>query len=262
MSYVGYSEPYPGSRGDTFMRRGGRPGQHRGSDTAPGGVHAISAADGRIAAKLFTAALGNIVVISFDDGKYMGIAHLATQSAFPTGARVTRGNSVGAFIGNTGTASSGRHMHYTIGDDPRGIISGHVQDPIAWFEDHPARGVVTPASGGSTPFNPPTSSPSTPIEDQKDEDMITAISTHVTPSRIDHFGQEFVHHSGSVVKSQFVANIETVGDKFITIENSGQLDAILDARGIPYNDYIKLAAGKSWSRAAINTELLNRLVKR
>lgn len=173
MTYVGYSEPYPFTRGDTFMRRGGKPGQHRGSDTAPGGLPALSMADGVIAARTKTVALGNIVVIKFADGKFQGIAHLAAPSTLPIGARVERLGNVGATIGNTGTASKGRHMHYTLGNDLFGIISGHVEDPIAYVQSHPVRltPIVTPANSGTkTPVAPP-------VPEEEEENMIKIINS-------------------------------------------------------------------------------------
>lgn len=238
MTYVGYSEPYPFTRGDTFMRRRGRPGQHRGTDTAPGGLPALSCADGRIAARTWTAALGHIVVIAFDDGKYMGIAHLAAKSTLPTGSRVYRLGSVGAMIGNTGTASSGRHMHYTIGDDPLGIIAGHVQDPIAYIMEHPPR----PLQTAILPVPHPA------LTETQEEIMITTRSNwDGANGRIDTFGQEFVYHSKSGTRSEFVAKVDSAEDVLIPLNNTEELDAILDARGIDYNDYINLKPGETWS---------------
>lgn len=136
-TYTGYLEPFPGAPGDGFMMRAGRPGQHRGSDRAPGGIESRSPADGVLVAKHWTHALGNIVVIRHADGKYTGKAHLATQSRFAVGSFIPLLGSVGAQIGNTGSASKGRHEHTTLGDDLMGIVEGHVQDPRAWYAAHP-----------------------------------------------------------------------------------------------------------------------------
>jgi murein DD-endopeptidase MepM/ murein hydrolase activator NlpD len=147
MSYVQYAEPYAAARGDRYGAKAGRRTSHRGQDTAPGGLPALSPAAGTIVEKTSSAALGNIVVIAHADGKHTGVAHLASQSRLPLGAHVGRLGDIGANIGATGTAQNGRHMHYTLGDDVLGIISGHVQDPLAYFADH-AQPETSSASGG------------------------------------------------------------------------------------------------------------------
>ena len=136
MTYVQYAEPYPGGRGDRFGDTAGRVRPHRGQDTAPGGLPTLAMAQGRIVRKLWSAELGNVTVLAHADGKYSGYAHAATASALPLGTLVKRLGNVGNTIGATGTAATGRHCHYTIGDDVEGILGGHVQDPLTWIADH------------------------------------------------------------------------------------------------------------------------------
>ncbi|SEM73192.1 M23 family metallopeptidase [Cryobacterium luteum] len=155
MSYVQYSEPYPSSRGDRYGATKGRSGPHRGQDTAPGGLPALAVARGRIVRKIWSAALGNIVVLQHADGKYSGYCHLATPSTYAIGVYVNRGESVGAAIGATGTAQTGRHLHYTIGDDITGVLSGHVQDPLVWINAHTSAaptGVSATSGAATTPI--------------------------------------------------------------------------------------------------------------
>jgi len=143
-----YAEPYPESRGDLFGATEGRVRPHRGQDTAPGGLPALAIAAGTIVAKTWSGELGHIVVIEMADGKFSGSCHLATASRFPIGHEVGILGDLGALIGSTGTAAKGRHLHYTLGDDLLGIISGHVQDPLAYIKAHQAG----PAALGLTPI--------------------------------------------------------------------------------------------------------------
>jgi len=136
VSYTQYAEPYPASRGDRYGATAGRATSHRGQDTAPGGLPALALARGKIVKKHFSNALGNIVTLEHPDGKFTSYTHLDSQSVYLVGTPVALGASVGAFIGKTGTAQNGRHLHYTLGDDLNGVISGHVQDPLEWIAAH------------------------------------------------------------------------------------------------------------------------------
>lgn len=137
-----YSEPYRHARGDRFGSTVNRPTPHRGQDTAPGGKPAVALADGLVAGirnvrpdgRLENGILGKIVVVQHADGKFSGYAHLASISV-RVGQAVKRGQPLGV-IGNTGSASAGRHLHYTLGNDKFGVEFGHVQDPIAWITAH------------------------------------------------------------------------------------------------------------------------------
>lgn len=138
-TYVQYIEPYPQSRGDRFGATAGRRNAHRGQDTAPGGKPAVALADGQVVGirgyhaggKLENGVLGLVVVTRHADGKFVGQAHLASISAH-VGQTVKRGQQLGV-IGNTGSASAGRHLHYTLGDDVWGVEVGHVQDPLPYI---------------------------------------------------------------------------------------------------------------------------------
>ncbi|MBD8467661.1 MULTISPECIES: M23 family metallopeptidase [Plantibacter] len=93
---------------------GGRTQPHRGLDYQPGAGAAIPAvAAGVVSANRWNAALGNVLVIAHPDGMYSGYSHLAAASPHQVGAAVVRGEPVGV-VGNTGSASSGAHLHLTI----------------------------------------------------------------------------------------------------------------------------------------------------
>lgn len=151
MVNVKYTEPYPRTRGDRFGSTVNRPSPHRGQDTAPGGKPAIAVADGQVAGirnvrpdgRLENGILGKIVVVQHADGKFSGYAHL-DSIAVRSGQAVKRGQKLG-MIGNTGAASSGRHLHYTLGDDRFGIEGGHVEDPIAWIAAHADPPAIRPS---------------------------------------------------------------------------------------------------------------------
>jgi hypothetical protein len=144
--YVQYSEPYPESRGDRFGATAGRTQPHRGQDTAPGGLPAQAVADGVVYGTRWDPAMGNVVVLAHADGKFSGYGHLLHR-AIAVGARVSRLGNLPT-IGATGTAAKGRHLHYTLGSDPWGIIAGHVEDPLAWIGHHTAPApAVLPAGG-------------------------------------------------------------------------------------------------------------------
>lgn len=137
MTYVQYDEPYPYSRGDRFGATEGRVRAHRGQDTAPGGLPALAVADGRFVGSTWSNELGNCVAIAHADGKFSGYAHLANYNGAEAGRSISRGAGFG-LIGATGSAARGRHLHYTIGNDAWGLISGAVEDPLAWILAHGA----------------------------------------------------------------------------------------------------------------------------
>lgn len=134
-AYVQYAEPYPASRGDRFGATAGRARPHRGQDTAPGGLPALAVADGTFVGAKWDPALGNVVAIAHADGMFSGYAHLAHVRGVVAGQQVGRLGGF-ALLGATGTAQKGRHLHYTIGLDPWGVISGRVQDPLEWINGH------------------------------------------------------------------------------------------------------------------------------
>ena len=138
--YTQYSEPYPSTRGDKFGATENRKNPHRGQDTAPGGLPALALADGTFIGTRKSKELGNVVVIAHSDGKFSGYAHLAHTAGVEVGKTIRRGEGFG-LIGSTGTATTGRHLHYTLGNDTWGVIEGHVEDPIEYINGH-----INPAS--------------------------------------------------------------------------------------------------------------------
>lgn len=99
---------------------GGRTRPHRGLDYQPGSGAAIPAvAAGVVSANHWSDALGNVLVIAHPDGMYSGYCHLAAASPHQVGTAIVRGEPIGV-VGNTGSASSGAHLHLTITITPDG----------------------------------------------------------------------------------------------------------------------------------------------
>lgn len=118
-----YIEPFSSKlRGDEFGNlapyRNGRP--HRGQDWHPAELSPIPAiTDGTVFVNEWTDVLGWIVIHSTKDGHWVLYAHLAKQSDLKKGDKVKAGETV---IGKTGggkyksgTASTGSHLHLSIG---------------------------------------------------------------------------------------------------------------------------------------------------
>ena len=146
---MGNPMPFPestvtGEFGDTG---GGRLNPHRGRDFAPGGPPAPSVVTGTVVRSERQTGLGNVVCIRSDaDGIYVGYAHLAERYV-GVGARVSIGTNIGV-VGNTGTLTTGRHLHFTTSHSSNDPASGEVFDPRKWFG-----GSSSTASSGAASLN-------------------------------------------------------------------------------------------------------------
>lgn len=106
-------------------------GYHTGQDfPAPEGtpVHSVSA--GEVVASDTSSAYGINVQIKNADGTYALYAHLSAADVAP-GDSVTAGQVIGK-VGNTGTNSTGSHLHLEIRTAPQ-FAAGNFLDPIAWL---------------------------------------------------------------------------------------------------------------------------------
>jgi murein DD-endopeptidase MepM/ murein hydrolase activator NlpD len=122
---------------------------HRGTDYAPKANSIIPAvADGEVALIQWSNVLGWVLVLKARHGKktyYVGYCHLACathgvnckgpgvlgdHSPFRDtveGQKKKQGEPVGR-VGNSGSASSGAHLHITLSESLRGVFSGTVLD--------------------------------------------------------------------------------------------------------------------------------------
>jgi MYXO-CTERM domain-containing protein len=113
----------------------GRSTPHAGVDfpAATGsGVPAI--ADGVAIHVPFSSCLGNVLVIRHTDGMYSGYSHLSAIHV-ANGANVSRGQIVAA-VGNTGTCTTGPHLHLTLGDHLESYYDRSNVDPLAYIDGH------------------------------------------------------------------------------------------------------------------------------
>ncbi len=135
------------------------PNPHRGTDFAPGGLDIPAVSDGVVVRDERQTGLGNVVTVRADDGIFWACSHMADRTPFSVGERVSRGDTVGV-VGNTGSLTTGRHLHFTMSPSSDNPATGVVFDPIPYIT---AR-LTSSAGGGTTPF------PSDQII-QEDDDM-------------------------------------------------------------------------------------------
>jgi len=113
----------------------GRSSPHRGLDfPKPTGTPIHAVADGVVVERNWTSCIGNAVSIGHPDGWYSGYIHMREQSPLPEGTPVLRGQVIG-YVGNTGTCTTGSHLHLTIGNCPscyyQGWVFSATVDPYA-----------------------------------------------------------------------------------------------------------------------------------
>ena len=137
-----YVEPFaPKLRGDEFGNlapyRNKRP--HRGQDWSPKENSPIKAiTDGTVFVNTWTDVLGWIVVHSTKDGFWVLYAHLAKQSTLTKGDKVKAGETVIGLVGGgkntpSGTASTGAHLHLSIGKANKTFSNPNIH--LAAYED-------------------------------------------------------------------------------------------------------------------------------
>jgi murein DD-endopeptidase MepM/ murein hydrolase activator NlpD len=112
---------------------------HSGADWArPEGTSIPAIAKGTIVLQQFSEVLGNVSVQRVMDKAgeiwYVGYCHLKALG-LPVGTKVAEGNSVG-LVGNTGSASSGPHLHLTVSKELKGVFGPTAVkiDPIEFIK--------------------------------------------------------------------------------------------------------------------------------
>jgi murein DD-endopeptidase MepM/ murein hydrolase activator NlpD len=112
---------------------------HSGVDWArPEGTPIPSVANGTIVLQQWSDVLGNVSVLRVM-GKdkalyYVGFCHLKAEG-LKVGTKVKEGDVIG-LVGNTGSASSGAHLHLTVSKELKGVFgpTSVKQDPIEWIK--------------------------------------------------------------------------------------------------------------------------------
>jgi murein DD-endopeptidase MepM/ murein hydrolase activator NlpD len=114
---------------------------HSGVDWAkPEGTPIPAIANGTIVMQQFSQVLGNVSVLRVmgKDAKlyYVGFCHLKAEG-HEVGTKVQEGDTIG-FVGNTGSASSGAHLHLTVSKELKGVFgpTSIKQDPIQFIKDN------------------------------------------------------------------------------------------------------------------------------
>ena len=112
---------------------------HSGVDWAmPEGTPIPAIANGTIVLQQFSKVLGNVSVqrVMSKDGEfyYIGYCHLRAEG-LEVGTKVQEGDTI-AFVGNTGSASSGAHLHLTVSKKLKGVFgsTSEKQDPIEFIK--------------------------------------------------------------------------------------------------------------------------------
>lgn len=145
-----YIEPFDKKfRGDEFGNlapyRQGRP--HRGQDWSPKELSPIKAiASGTVFVNEWTDVLGWIIIQSAAGGNWVLYAHLAKQSDLKKGDKVEAGKTIIGKVGGgkykSGTASTGAHLHLSIGKANKSWSNPNIHlapysellDPLEFFE--------------------------------------------------------------------------------------------------------------------------------
>lgn len=114
---------------------------HSGVDWArPEGTPIPAIANGTIVLQQWSDVLGNVSVLRVmgKDKKlyYVGFCHLKAEG-LAVGTKVKEGETVG-LVGNTGSASSGAHLHLTVSKELKGVFgpTSVKQDPIQFIKDN------------------------------------------------------------------------------------------------------------------------------
>jgi murein DD-endopeptidase MepM/ murein hydrolase activator NlpD len=114
---------------------------HSGVDFAmPVGTPIPALANGTIVLQQESAVLGHVSVLRVmgKDKKlwYVGYCHLQ-KPGLKVGTKVSADETIG-FVGNTGSASSGPHLHMTVSDQVKGVFgpTSVKIDPIQFIKDN------------------------------------------------------------------------------------------------------------------------------
>ncbi len=108
-------------------------GHHRGVDYGGSlGTPIGSIAEGTVVVNTWSSCLGNVVVVAHPDGMFSGYGHMLGKSPLPVGTSVNKGTHVGQ-LGNSGTCTTGPHLHMTVGYAAASYYTGPTVDPISFI---------------------------------------------------------------------------------------------------------------------------------
>jgi murein DD-endopeptidase MepM/ murein hydrolase activator NlpD len=154
---VYYYEPFPGSRGDEFGNMASyRKHPHRGSDWSGNAGKDIKAiTNGRVKRVFWTDVLGWCLIQSTPDGHFILYAHMANKPVHAPATLLVGGQSVVGQVGNTGTATTGAHLHVGFGIHPMPHLSNYsdLRDLFKHLDTHrdPAVPIAAPKKAAPKP---------------------------------------------------------------------------------------------------------------
>lgn len=122
------------ARGTKFgVKDAAHPNGHRGVDYNgfKEGTPLKAVADGTIVLVKWSDVLGNVAVLQIG-GRFFGYCHMSKACELKEGTAVKSGDVIG-LAGTTGTASSGVHLHLTLGRDANSVFGGEVEDADAFL---------------------------------------------------------------------------------------------------------------------------------
>jgi murein DD-endopeptidase MepM/ murein hydrolase activator NlpD len=122
---------------------------HRGTDWgAKEGTPIPAVGDGTIRLVQYSKVLGWVIVQTvWADNKtwFVGYCHLKEKPTLKVGAKVSSGDTIG-LIGNTGSASSGPHLHATLSNAVRGVFNGAVFDLYIFLSEQIKKARTSPTA--------------------------------------------------------------------------------------------------------------------
>jgi murein DD-endopeptidase MepM/ murein hydrolase activator NlpD len=137
--------PVNGKLGDRFGAMASyRKHPHRGQDwSVPTGTTVVACADGEVIATNTSGELGKMVQIRHEGNYITQYCHLSNNSMVSVGDKVKQGKVV-AQSGNTGTATTGAHLHLAL------MRNGSYLDPMAYMGGAGTPPAQDPTSGGTS----------------------------------------------------------------------------------------------------------------
>jgi murein DD-endopeptidase MepM/ murein hydrolase activator NlpD len=135
-----YREPSK-NRGSQFgategFRNGGK---HGGADWTTWNGRAITS--GTVTAVYWSDVIGNVVIQTTQDDKFLLYAHLAQPSKLKVGTKVVIGLTKIGNMGSTGTASTGPHVHIAMSkkSNPSLAAFADLIDPVKHIKEQNAK---------------------------------------------------------------------------------------------------------------------------
>jgi len=144
---------------------------HRGTDYNgfAAGEPLLAVYDGKIVLNKWSDVLGNVVVLQVGI-YYFGYCHMLEKSPLNPGHPVKSGDVVGK-AGNTGSASAGTHLHFTLSTTKDGVFYGKVYDAHKYIErqiklqkEKIAAAAAAAAAAPAAPAAPVAETPTTPTK--------------------------------------------------------------------------------------------------